>query len=368
MDGPSRFGDTQPVAVHHHEKQMIAGPVPSFLRCLEQSINLVFVQEVLGALMPVPAAEGTQREPGRGDRKRTVTARRPSEHVNELSRDARLGLASKRLTIKTLRSSVPRPPTRRVKAQRAWRARSSPARYDAPRLDIRSRHACRLNAQPRARSMRCFVISPIGQPGSETRAHADDVFECIIEPALKKTKVEGRRADHIQDVGRITKQMYNDILSSDFCIAVLHGFNPNVFYELAVAHCAGIPVIILSEKGIEPPFDIKDERVLHYDLGARPIYRGDNIRALVTMIESVRRLQGKLEVPFGDNLTPLGAAPTSLRNETNATAEYWGPIGPSRPQAAVSGRNRVHQLEEHPRDEGSADRHCGIRLRDPLAR
>jgi hypothetical protein len=177
----------------------------------------------------------------------------------------------------------------------------------------------------KGRSMRCFVISPIGQPGSEAREHADDVFECIIGPALKQAEVEGRRADHIKDVGRITKQMYNDILSSDFCIAVLHGFNPNVFYELAVAHSSGIPVILLSHKGIDPPFDLKDERVFHYDLGARPIFRGDNVRGLVAMIESVRRLQGKREVPFGDNLTPLNAATASLtyalRNETNASAE-----------------------------------------------
>ena len=51
--------------------------------------------------------------------------------------------------------------------------------------------------------------------------------------------------------------MYEAILTSDFCIAVLHGFNPNVFYELAVAHSAGIPVVLLSEKGVDPPFDLK---------------------------------------------------------------------------------------------------------------
>jgi hypothetical protein len=175
--------------------------------------------------------------------------------------------------------------------------------------------------------MRCFVISPIGQPGSETREHADDVFECIIEPALKETNVEGRRADHIKDVGRITKQMYGDILSSDFCIALLHGFNPNVFYEMAVAHCSGIPVILLSEKGIDPPFDLKDERVFHYDLRPRSIHRGENIRGLTAMIESVRRLDGARQVPFGDNLTPLNAAaatlPYALKDETNATGEFW---------------------------------------------
>ena len=106
-----------------------------------------------------------------------------------------------------------------------------------------------------ALSMRCFVISPIGQPGSEAREHADDVFECIIEPALKEAGIDGRRADHIKDVGRITQQMYDDILTSDFCIALLHGFNPNVFYEVSVAHCAGIPVILLMQLGQKPPFD-----------------------------------------------------------------------------------------------------------------
>jgi hypothetical protein len=175
--------------------------------------------------------------------------------------------------------------------------------------------------------MKCFVISPIGQPGSPSREHADDVFECIIKPALKEADVEGRRADHVKDVGRITKQMYDDILTSDFCVALLHGFNPNVFYELAVAHSAGIPVILLSEKGIDPPFDLKDERVFHYDLTPRSIYRGDNVRAMLSMIDSVRRLQGKREVPFGSNLTPLNASaadlPYLLRNETNATADYW---------------------------------------------
>src|SRR5262249_8817607 len=94
-----------------------------------------------------------------------------------------------------------------------------------------------------------------------------------------------------------------------------------------VAHSAGIPAILLSEKGIDPPFVLKDERLLHYDLGPRPIYRGDNIHALVAMIQSVRRLQGVREVPFGQNLRPLNAnvsdLPYALENETNAKATYW---------------------------------------------
>ena len=47
----------------------------------------------------------------------------------------------------------------------------------------------------------------------------------------------------------ISEQMYRAILKEDFCIALLTGFNPNVFYELAIAQAADRPVIILLEFG-----------------------------------------------------------------------------------------------------------------------
>jgi hypothetical protein len=69
--------------------------------------------------------------------------------------------------------------------------------------------------------MKRFIISPIGESGSAAREHADDVLECVIQPALEKAGVSGRRADQVKDVGRITNQMFDDIITSDFCIAVL---------------------------------------------------------------------------------------------------------------------------------------------------
>lgn len=175
--------------------------------------------------------------------------------------------------------------------------------------------------------MKCFVISPIGAPDSQIRRHADDVYECVIHPALELVGVTGHRADHIKDIGRISEQMFNDILTADFCIGILKDFNPNVFYEIAVAHSAGIPVILLSEMGVNPPFDLKDERTFHYDLSPRPIHRGENPRRLADMIESVRRLEGERRVPFGVNLTPLNgrdADPTvQVVAETEGSAAFW---------------------------------------------
>jgi len=176
--------------------------------------------------------------------------------------------------------------------------------------------------------MKCFVISPIGKPNTPEREHADDVYECVIQPALEVSEVTGRRADHVKDVGRISEQMFDDILTADFCIALLAGFNPNVFYEIAVAHSAGIPVILLCEKGVTPPFDLKDERVFHYDLSPRLIARGENPKALSELIEHVRKLDGRRRVPFGNNLAPLGEGATAapglqVRQENIAAASTW---------------------------------------------
>jgi hypothetical protein len=115
-------------------------------------------------------------------------------------------------------------------------------------------------------SRNCFVISPIGQPDSSVRNHADDVYRFIIRPALERLGIRPERSDEISETGRITEQMFQRIFSADVCVVVLTGLNPNVFYELAVAQCAARPTVLLVEKGQSLPFDIKDLRTIEYQL------------------------------------------------------------------------------------------------------
>ena len=112
---------------------------------------------------------------------------------------------------------------------------------------------------------RCFVISPIGAAGSDIRSHADDVFKYIIEPAMMKFDIEAVRSDHINEAGLISRQMFREIFTADICIILLTGYNPNVFYEMAVAQCAARPIIILIEAGKTLPFDVKDLRCINYE-------------------------------------------------------------------------------------------------------
>ena len=54
------------------------------------------------------------------------------------------------------------------------------------------------------------------------------------------------------------------IIEADFVIADLTARNPNVFYELEIAHSVGKPVILLAQDTADVPFDIRDNRVITY--------------------------------------------------------------------------------------------------------
>jgi hypothetical protein len=114
----------------------------------------------------------------------------------------------------------------------------------------------------------CFVISPIGEEGSETRKEADRVFNNIIRPATRRFRGEltVKRADHIASPGSITNEIIKMLRESEIVIADLTGWNPNVVYELAVRHFVNKPtILIISTKESRKPFDLQNERIVRYD-------------------------------------------------------------------------------------------------------
>lgn len=175
-------------------------------------------------------------------------------------------------------------------------------------------------------SKRCFVISPIGEPGSAQREHADDVFEFIIKPAMDELGIEAYRADHSQQIGRITDQMITSILQDDLCVAVLTFHNPNVFYEFAIAQSAARPVIILIEKGQSIPFDVRDLRAIEYDLKPRPLRDKVYVKQVVAHVRNLEASNWTVNVPFGVNLSPLGGKGHLRlhdRVESYGTTDRW---------------------------------------------
>jgi hypothetical protein len=148
----------------------------------------------------------------------------------------------------------------------------------------------------------CFVISPIGDSGSNIRQQADDVLEYIIEPALKAMGVEAVRGDQFSEPGLITSQIVEAILTSDLCIADLSGHNPNVFYELAIAQAARRPVVLLKLIGERIPFDVKDYRIIEYDLTPRSLKTDKWIPLLKAQVAAVLAPSFSTPSILGSNL------------------------------------------------------------------
>ncbi|MFP3397599.1 hypothetical protein SB749_14810 [Brevibacterium sp. SIMBA_078] len=110
----------------------------------------------------------------------------------------------------------------------------------------------------------CFVISPIGAEGSESRKQSDTVLKHLIRKSLG-SEYEVVRGDEEVNPGSITSRIVSSILEADLIVADLSGFNPNVYYEVAIAHGYEKPTVHIQRDDESPAFDLKDMRLVRYD-------------------------------------------------------------------------------------------------------
>jgi hypothetical protein len=113
----------------------------------------------------------------------------------------------------------------------------------------------------------CFVIGPIGDPGSDIRKRSDQVLRHVISPAVASCGYDQPvRADQISEPGLITSQVIQHIVDDILVVADLTDRNPNVFYELAIRHAIRKPLVQLISKDEQIPFDVAGTRTIHLDV------------------------------------------------------------------------------------------------------
>lgn len=105
----------------------------------------------------------------------------------------------------------------------------------------------------------CFVMMPFAAPHG-------DYYSKVYKPAIEKAGLRPVRADtEIFGTGKIMDQIWSGIHSAKVLVAELTTRNPNVFYELGLAHALEKPVVLVSGNESDVPFDLKHIRVIYYD-------------------------------------------------------------------------------------------------------
>lgn len=101
-----------------------------------------------------------------------------------------------------------------------------------------------------------FVLTPF---------HEDkqSVYE-VIYNSCSKIGLKCQRGDEEFIGGNVFRYILEKMLSARLIIANIDGRNPNVMYELGIAHAIGKPTILISHHLSEIPFDVKAHHIIIY--------------------------------------------------------------------------------------------------------
>lgn len=119
----------------------------------------------------------------------------------------------------------------------------------------------------------CFVMMPFG-------AWLDVYYKDLFVPAIRDAGLEPLRADELFSTGTVIEQIWEQINKAKILLADLTGKNPNVFYELGLAHADSKPVIFTTASLDDVPFDLRHLRVIVYDV--RDPFWGDKLKSNLT--------------------------------------------------------------------------------------
>ncbi len=155
----------------------------------------------------------------------------------------------------------------------------------------------------------CFVIMPFG-------GLFDRYYKEIYALAITEAGYEPKRADGIYSPGNIVEQIWNYTKKAKIILADMTGRNPNVLYELGLAHAISKPAILVTESLDDIPFDLRLLRHILYNKDA-PNW-GDCLKIdIITAIRETER-DPNMAIPSAFiNVTdrPEGVAITKLDKE-----------------------------------------------------
>lgn len=103
-----------------------------------------------------------------------------------------------------------------------------------------------------------FVAMQFSEPYNE-------VYRDAIRPLIEEIGFEPFRVDEAFGPGIILNDIWGRITEASVVIAEVSEANPNVYYEIGVAHALRKPTVLLAQRGTKLPFDLGPHRCIFYD-------------------------------------------------------------------------------------------------------
>jgi hypothetical protein len=91
-----------------------------------------------------------------------------------------------------------------------------------------------------------------------------DVFHLAIVPAAQRAGIDVLRVDQAFSFTGITQRIWDGIGTAALTIADISRTNPNVMYEVGLAHGLACAVLLICDHETDIPFDVRDNMVLRY--------------------------------------------------------------------------------------------------------
>lgn len=103
----------------------------------------------------------------------------------------------------------------------------------------------------------CFVLMPFG-------GRFDQLYDSIIKPTVEAQRLSCLRADEIYTDKSIIGDIWDSIQRAEIIIADITGRNPNVLYEIGLAHSLWRKTILMTQDLSDVPFDLHQLRIIEY--------------------------------------------------------------------------------------------------------
>lgn len=109
-----------------------------------------------------------------------------------------------------------------------------------------------------------FVLMPF-------RPELQPIYDDHIKSVARRLKMSIARADDFFSTQSVIDEIWSGIVRSKIIIADCTDKNPNVFYEIGIAHAIGKPVILITQNAEDVPFDLRHRKYIPYEYTPRKI-------------------------------------------------------------------------------------------------